>query len=63
MESGVLGRGKGHAYVKKEDLACPESGMRRFREREGACLCEKRGFGMPRKWNEEILGERRGMPK
>ncbi len=31
--------------------------------RKGACLYEKRRFGMPRKWNEVVQGERRGMPK
>ncbi len=37
--------------------------MRRSREREGACQNGEYKIGMPRKWNEEIPGEGRGMPK
>ncbi len=37
--------------------------MRRSREREGACQNGEYKIGMPRKWNEEVPGERRGMPK
>ncbi|WP_156923013.1 hypothetical protein [Eubacterium xylanophilum] len=43
--------------------ACPERGFRRSRKREGACQNGKFKIGMPRKGNEEIPGERRGMPK
>ncbi|WP_169729796.1 hypothetical protein, partial [Eubacterium xylanophilum] len=33
------------------------------REREGACQNKKYKIGMPRKWNEVVLGEGRDMPK
>ncbi|WP_156923037.1 hypothetical protein [Eubacterium xylanophilum] len=49
--------------MKKKDLACPESGFRRSLEREGACQNGEYKMGMPREWNEVVLGEGRGMPK
>ncbi|WP_026836115.1 hypothetical protein [Eubacterium xylanophilum] len=44
----LIDRREGHAYLKKKDLACPESGKDLIDKELGACLFEKEGFGMPR---------------